>query len=71
MLNRIQDSKTLTEFFFDEIETKNPPEHQKGWLPLQKSCSIIESSSNGVLKEILINTLAEKTGIDSVCSKIA
>ena len=45
MLNRIHDSKTLTEFFFDEIETKESSETRKDGCCCKKSSSVTQSSS--------------------------
>ena len=67
MLSRIQDSKTLAEFFFDEIETKISTRTPEGMAAAaKKAAPLFNLLPNGVLKEILINTLAEKTGIDPV-----
>ena len=67
MLSRIQDSKTLTEFFFEEIETKIPSRTPEGMAAAaKKAAPLFNLLPNGVLKEILINRLAEKTGVDSV-----
>ncbi|MEC8643731.1 MAG: DNA primase [Pseudomonadota bacterium] len=66
MLNRIQESKTLTEFFFDEIEPKESSKTPEGLAAAaKKAAPLINLLPKGVLREILINTLAEKTGIDS------
>ncbi len=66
MLNRIHDSKTLTEFFFDEIETKESSETPEGMAAAaKKAVPLLNLLPKGILKEILINNLAEKTGIDS------
>ena len=66
MLNRIHDSKTLTEFFFDEIETKESSETPEGLAAAaKKAVPLLNLLPKGILKEILINNLAEKTGIDS------
>ena len=66
MLNRIQESKTLTEFFFDEIEAKESSKTPEGLAAAaKKAAPLINLLPKGVLREILINTLAEKTGIDS------
>jgi len=66
MLNRIQDSKTLAQFFFDEIETKESSKTPEGMAAAaKKAVPLLNLLPKGVLKEILINTLAEKTGIDS------
>ena len=66
MLNRIQESKTLTEFFFDEIEAKEFSKTPEGLAAAaKKAAPLINLLPKGVLREILINTLAEKTGIDS------
>ena len=66
MLNRIKESKTLTEFFFDEIEAKEFSKTPEGLAAAaKKAAPLINLLPKGVLREILINTLAEKTGIDS------
>ena len=66
MLNRIHESKTLTEFFFDEIETKESSETPEGMAAAaKKAVPLLNLLPKGILKEILINNLAEKTGIDS------
>ena len=66
MLNRIKESKTLTEFFFDEIEAKESSKTPEGLAAAaKKAAPLINLLPKGVLREILINTLAEKTGIDS------
>ena len=66
MLDRIQDSKTLAEFFFDEIETKISTKTPEGMAAAaKKAAPLLNLLPNGVLKEILINTLSEKTGVDS------
>ncbi len=66
MLSRIQDSKTLAEFFFDEIEMKGSTRTPEGMAAAAKRAApLFNLLPNGVLKEILINTLAEKTGVDS------
>ena len=66
MLDRIQDSKTLAEFFFDEIETKISTKTPEGLAAAaKKAAPLFNLLPNGVLKEILINTLSEKTGVDS------
>ena len=66
MLSRIQDSKTLAEFFFDEIETNVSAKTPEGMAAAaKKAAPLFNLLPNGVLKEILINTLAEKTGVDS------
>ena len=66
MLNRIKESKTLTEFFFDEIEAKEFSKTPEGLAAAaKKAAPLINLLPKGILREILINTLAEKTGIDS------
>ena len=72
MLNRIHDSKTLTEFFFDEIETKESSETPEGMAAAaKKAVPLLNLLPKGILKEILINNLAEKLVLILISSEIA